>query len=82
MSTVQEIREAIQTLSAEERRELAAALPTWLPELDGDAAWERIIHDPRPRPALSALGDEIEAELRRNPDAFPEITDADFERNS
>ena len=79
VSTVQEIREAIQTLSAEERHELARSLPALLPELDGDAAWERILHDPRPRPAFSALVDEIEAEFKRNPDAFPEIQDGDFE---
>ena len=82
VSTVQEIKTAIQNLSPAEREELVAELPALLPELDGDAAWERIIRDPRPRPALSALGDEIEAELRRNPKAFPEITDADLERNS
>jgi hypothetical protein len=31
-----------------------------LSETDGDLKWQRIIADPRPRPALSALGDEIE----------------------
>ncbi|MBX3743999.1 MAG: hypothetical protein KF833_01695 [Verrucomicrobiae bacterium] len=82
MSTVQEIEAAIRSLSPEERRQLAEDLPGLVPELNGDAKWERIIHDPRPRPALSALGDEMEAELRRNPEAFPEITEADFERIS
>ena len=82
MSTVDEITAAIKGLSWKDREELIARLPEILPEMDGDAKWERIIRDPRPRPALSALGDEIDAELRRNPEAFPEITDADFERNS
>src|SRR5882672_9717113 len=82
MSTVQEIKEAIQTLSPEEREELVACLPGLLPELDGDAAWERIIRDPRPRPALSALLDQAEAEYRQNPSGCPETSDAEFERHS
>jgi len=77
MSTVQEITAAIRKLGPKERRELASELSALLPELessDGDAAWENIIHDPRPCPALTALGDEIEAQLAANPEVFPEIT--------
>jgi len=75
MSSVQEIKEAIQTLSPQEREELVACLPALLPELDGDAAWERILRDPRPRPALSALLDQAEAEYRQNPSGCPETTE-------
>jgi hypothetical protein len=82
MSTVEEIKEAIQTLSPEDREELVACLPTLLPELDGDAAWERIIRDPRPRPALSALLDQAEAEYRRDPSACPETSESEFDRQS
>ncbi len=82
MGTVNEITAAIRGLSREDRQELAAQLPEVLPELDGDAQWARIIHDPRPRLALSALGDEIEAELRKNSEAFPEMTAADFDKTS
>jgi hypothetical protein len=35
-----------------------------LSETDGDLKWQRIINDPRPRPALSALGDEIEKQFK------------------
>jgi hypothetical protein len=65
VSTVQEIKTAIQNLSLPEREELAESLPTLFPELDGDAAWERLIRDTRPRPALSALLDRVEAAYRR-----------------
>ncbi|MDO8630805.1 MAG: hypothetical protein Q7R41_09950 [Phycisphaerales bacterium] len=82
MSTVREIKDAIQSLSPQEREELVACLPALLPELDGDAAWERIIRDPRPRPALSALLDQAEAEYRQNPSGCPETSDAEFERHS
>jgi hypothetical protein len=58
VSTVQEIKNAIQDLSRAEREQLVAELPKLLPELDGDAEWERIIRDARPRLALSALLDQ------------------------
>lgn len=82
MSTVQEIESAIRSLSPEEKEQLAQALPALLPELDGDAAWERILRDPRPRPALSALLDQAEAEFRRDPSSCPETSDAEFDRHS
>ncbi|HRI16401.1 MAG TPA: hypothetical protein PLX89_25695 [Verrucomicrobiota bacterium] len=82
MSNVQEIASAIRLLSPEDRRKLAEDLPALVPELDGDAAWERIIRDNRPRPALSALVDQIEAEFQRNPQAFPEIQETDFDARS
>jgi len=82
VSTVQEIKAAIQNLSPAERRELVASLPALFPELDGDAAWERIIRDARPRPALSALLDQVEQAYQRDRSAFPETSDAEFDRHS
>jgi hypothetical protein len=79
---VQEIKAAIQNLSPAERRELVASLPALFPELDGDAAWERIIRDARPRPALSALLDQVEQAHQRDPSAFPTTSDAEFDRHS
>jgi hypothetical protein len=73
MSSVQEIKAAIRALPPEERAELAESLPGLIPELDGDAKWKEIINDPRPRPALTALGDAIEAEFKRDPSSFREI---------
>ena len=78
MSTVAEIEAAIQALPPAERERLADDLPSLLPELNGDAKWERIIADGRPRPALMALGDEIAAQLKANPAAFREMRDGDF----
>jgi len=79
MSTVAEIEAAIRALPAAERERLAEDLPFILPELNGDLKWNRIINDTRPRPALSALGDEIVAQLKGNPAAFSEMRDADFD---
>ena len=80
MSTVQEIESAIRKLAPAERDQLVRDLPGILPELDGDVAWERLINDSRPRPALSAMVDTLDAEMGRNPNAFPEITNRDFDR--
>jgi hypothetical protein len=82
VSTVQEIKAAIQSLPPAERAKLIADLPALLPELDGDAAWERIVRDSRPRPALSALLDQVEADYRRDPTAFREASDTAFDRHS
>jgi hypothetical protein len=78
MSTVAEIEAAIQALPPAERERLADDLPAILPELNGDAKWQRILNDTRPRPALTALGDEIAAQLKANHAAFRELRDGDF----
>jgi len=82
VSTVKEIEAAIRKLSAAERKELISDLPKLLPELDGDATWERIIRDARPRPALSTLLDQAEARYRRDPSVFPETSDTEFDKHS
>jgi hypothetical protein len=82
MSTVKEIEAVIRALPPKEREKLVDELPSILPELNGDAQWQRILHDPRPRPALTALGDQIAAELKANPERFPEIRDSDFDKHS
>ncbi len=63
MSTVAEIEAAIRALPSAERERLAEDLPSILPELSGDLKWQRIAIDPRPRPGLTALGDEIAAQM-------------------
>lgn len=82
MSTVQEIEAAIQALPVTEREKLVADLPGILPELNGDTMWESVLADPRPRPALTALGDEIAAQFKANPSCFAEIQDRDFDSRS
>jgi hypothetical protein len=81
VSTVEEIAEAIKKLPDAERVRLAESLPRLVPELDGDAIWETIIRDPTPRPALTALGDEVEAAYRKNPEQFIELTEEEFDKH-
>ena len=80
MSTVAEIEAAIKALPAAERERLIEDLPIILPELNGDLKWQHIANDSRPRPALTALGDEIAAQLKANPATFSEMRDADFDK--
>lgn len=77
---MEEITEAIRSLSDEERARLANALPSLVPELDGDARWEAIIRDPTPQPALTALGDAVDAAYRENPDQFTPLTEEEFDK--
>ena len=82
MSSLKEIEAAIGALSPADRVKLVQDLPSLIPECEGDLAWQRILHDPTPSPALSRIGDELDAEFERNPDAFPKISEADFRRNA
>ena len=82
MSTAHEIEAAIRMLSPVEREKLIKDLPMLLPELDGDLAWQQIIGDGRARPGLTALLDQVEADYKKNPAAFPEIKDSDFDLHS
>jgi hypothetical protein len=78
MSTAREIEEAIRTLPTSEREKLLQHIPALFPELAGDAKWERIIQDKRPRRELSRLLDETEEQLRRNPDGLSQMKASDF----
>jgi len=82
MSTAHEIEAAIRTLSPLEREKLIKDLPALLPELDGDLAWNQIMGDTRPRPALDALLDQAEADYKKNPAALPEVSDKNFDLHS
>ncbi len=80
MSTLAEIENAIRALPPAEREHLAEHLPSILPELNGELTWQRIANDARPRPTLSALGDEIAGQFEGNSAALSELRDADFDK--
>ncbi len=73
MSTAQEIEDAIRSLSPSERKKLLQHIPHIFPEFAGDAEWERIARDDRPRPALTELLNRYEADLAENPEKLPKI---------
>lgn len=80
MSTITDIEASIRALSPADCERLADDLPSILPELNGDLKWQGLAAESRPRPALTALGDEIAAQLKENSPAFGELKDADFDR--
>jgi hypothetical protein len=82
VSSLQEIELAISSLSREDQAKLVQDLPALLPGYEGDLAWQRILRNPTPSPALSKLADAVDAAFSRDPEVFPEIKDSDFERNS
>jgi hypothetical protein len=82
VSTIEEIEAAIRALPAADRERLMRDLPDLFPELDGDAAWERLIHDDQARPALSRMMDDVESAVREDPGQFPETSDDEFKRRS
>lgn len=79
MSTAQEIENAIRSLSAAERDKLVQHIPQLFPEFGDDAEWEQIVHDDRPRAALTELLDGYETDLARDSDAFPKVAERDFD---
>ena len=80
MSTVAEIEAAIRALPPAERERLADQLPSILPELNGDAKWQCLLNDERPRPALTALGDELVALHKGSPGIFAELRVTGFQK--
>jgi hypothetical protein len=64
VSTIEEIEAAIRALPTADRERLMRDLPDLFPELDGDAAWDRLIHDTHSRPAFSRMLDEVETAVR------------------
>lgn len=81
MSSIEEIEAAIRALPAADRVRLIRDLPSLFPELDGDAAWDRILKDNAPRSSLARTLDEVESAVREDQAQFPETTDDEFKRH-
>jgi hypothetical protein len=73
MSSLQQIESLISGLSLQDQAKLVQDLPTLLPEWGAELAWQRIHRDPSPSEALSSVVDAVDAEFRRDLEAFPQI---------
>jgi hypothetical protein len=82
MSKVQEIQAAILELSPPERDELVQSLPRILPELDGDAIWDRILNEDPPRESFVRYVDQIKADLAANKLELRETSEEELKRES
>lgn len=70
MRTLPEIEAAIARLPAEAQRQLVKDIPALCPSAFPVTGWDAILQDKTPRPALSALLDQLDAEYAQAPDNF------------
>ncbi|MBI4621760.1 MAG: hypothetical protein HY736_00890 [Verrucomicrobia bacterium] len=70
MRTLLEIEEAISRLPSEAQRQLVKDIPALCPSAFPATGWDAILQDDTPRPALSSLLDQLDAEYAQAPDSF------------
>jgi len=73
--SLQEIEEAIAKLPAKARRQLVPDIPALCPGEFPAEGWDAILTDARPRPALTALLDELDAKHSQLPENFLVLND-------
>ena len=70
-----EIEAAIAKLPPKARRQLVQDIPALCPDAFPADGWDAILHDPAPRPALTALLDKLDAEYPQKPGSFLTLND-------
>ncbi len=75
MKSLLEIEEAIAKLPPKARRQLVRDIPTLCPDEFPVDGWDDILHDTVPRPALTSLLDNLDAEYPHKPDNFLVMND-------
>ncbi len=70
MKSLGDIEAAISKLPEESQRQLVRDLPSLCPDAFPAGGWDAILADATPRPALTALLDDVEARYRQQPDQF------------
>ena len=64
VKSLQEIEEAISQLPSDARRQLVQDIPALCPEAFPPDGWAGILQDATPRPALSSLLDNLDADYQ------------------
>ena len=75
MKSLGEIEEAIAKLSKESQQQLLRDMPALCPEVFPVDGWDAILADPTPRPALTSLLDQLEADYRQHPAKFMAVNE-------
>jgi hypothetical protein len=70
-----EIEEAIAKLPPKARRQLVQDIPALCPNEFPADGWDAILCDDTPRPALTSLLDNLDAEHSQNPENFLVLND-------
>ena len=75
MKSLQEIEEAIVQLSPDARQQLVRDMPSLCPDAFPPDGWEAILRDSAPRPGVSSLLDQLDAEYQQKPENFLTLND-------
>jgi hypothetical protein len=70
MKSLWEIEEAIAKLPKESQQQLLRDMPALCPGAFPADGWDAILSDPTPRPALTSLLDQVEADYSQHPGKF------------
>jgi len=70
VKSLQEVEEAIARLPADARRQLVLDMPALCPDAFPADGWETILSDNAPRPGISSLLDQLDAEYQQKPENF------------
>ncbi len=70
MKSLWEIEDAIAKLPKESQQQLFRDMPALCPDVFPADGWDAILADPTPRPALTSLIDQLEADYRQQPAKF------------
>ena len=75
MKSLEEIEEAISKLPSKARRQLVQDIPSLCPNEFPADGWDVILNDAAPRPALSSLLDNLDAQYQQKAGNFLELND-------
>lgn len=75
MKSLQEIEEAIVRLPSDARQQLVRDMPSLCPEAFPPDGWEAILRDNTPRPEISSLLDQLDADYPQKPENFLMLND-------
>ena len=75
MKSLVEIEKAIARLPKKSQQQLLRDMPSLCPEAFPTDGWDAILADATPRPGLSSLLDQLDAEYKANPKKFAELNE-------
>lgn len=75
MKSLLEIEDAIARLPKESQQQLFRDLPSLCPDVFPADGWDAILADPTPRPTLSSLLDQLEADYSQKPAKFMAVNE-------
>jgi len=75
VKSLMEIEKAIAGLPKKSQRQLVRDIPAICPEVFPSDGWDSILADTTPRPGLSSLLDQLDAEYKSGPEKFAALNE-------